>query len=169
EAATRHLDEAALAMNGEASRRNCSHLAGRQPLDGAEGARAELARIEEMEPPLAEHGPGAGRGIAAANEVEDVVHMVGPVDLRFALAHPTLIAGACFVLRALLRLSRGDQVGGLEQCRDAERKNLVEIEAADAVLGRDRHVLLKDDRPFVEAIDRAKDGEARARLAENDR
>src|SRR5690348_8391099 len=42
EAAARHLDEAALAMNVEASRRNRGHLAGRQSLDGTEGTTPSL-------------------------------------------------------------------------------------------------------------------------------
>src|SRR6185437_1711568 len=168
-AAALDFDEAALGVNGEAGRTDRRHLARTKTLHFTEGARDRLARIEEMEPPAIRHRPRAGRWIAAADEVVDGIDGVGPVDPRLGLAHPALVARAFARLRALLRLAGHQQIGGFEQRRHAGREDLVEIDAAQRVVGTDLDRLLQQYRPLVEAVHRAKDAEPRPLLAEDDR
>ena len=123
----------------------------------AESRGGDLSRVEQIEFLLAVHRPGAGRRVAAADQVVDEIDMVRPVDPRLGFAHPALIGGAAFVLGAFRSRARHDEIGGLDQRLDPEREDLVEIERAGGVVGADRHALLQDHRPFVETRGRAED------------
>src|SRR5579883_235934 len=169
EAATQHLNETALGMHGHARRRDGDDLAGTQSLNGAECSGDLLARIEYVEPPIADAGPRARCGIAAADQIVDGLDMRRPIDARLLLSHPAFVGGEAFGLRLLHGPAGGDEVGRLEQCRDAERKDLVEIDAPDRIVGQDLHLLLEDHRPFIEPIDRTEDRQSGPASAEDDR
>ena len=82
---------------------------------------------DEAKQALAEHRPGAGGRIAAADEVVDEIDMVRPVDPRFSFAHPAFIGGLAFILCGLGGASGDDEFGGLCERLDAKREDLVEI------------------------------------------
>src|SRR6185437_10968722 len=115
---------------GEAAAVDGRHLTRNQPSNRAEGPRDRLARIEDLEPLAATTRPSAGGGIAAANQIVDLVDMARPVDVGFGLAHPAFIGSEAFVLRRAG--SAGDShVGGFQKSIDAGGKDLIEVEAAD--------------------------------------
>src|SRR6266851_1079328 len=169
EATAQHLDEAALAMDHDACGARIDHFAEARALDLGEGPSDVLARVEQIEAAAIDRRPGAGRRVAAANEVVSDLDMVGPVDARFRRAHPALVCGLALVLMALLRLAGDDEVGRLEQSGHAQREDPVEIEAAHGVVRPDRNFLLQQDGPFVEPFHRPEDAEARAAAPEHDR
>src|SRR5580658_3776048 len=150
EAAAQQLDGAAGRVDGDARRRRRDDLAGAMALHRGEGAGDMLLRVEEVEPAAAERRPGAGRRVAAADQIVDGLDMMAPVDARFRFAHPAFVGRLAFVLRLLPSLARSDEIGGLEQRRHAQRKDLVEIDAAQRVVGEDLDFLLQDDGTFVE-------------------
>src|SRR5439155_208370 len=82
------LHEAALCENSHPPVADRDHLADLASPHHADGPGSDLACIEQIEFTLAEIRPGAGRGVAAADQVVDEIDMVRPVDVRFGLTHP---------------------------------------------------------------------------------
>ena len=98
----------------------------------------------------------------------NVVHVVGPVDLRLALAAPALVACLGLVLNRFLVLTRDDQIGRLEHRRHAHREQPVEIDRPQGVVLAHRRALLQDHRALVQAVRGTEDGEPGFGLALDD-
>ena len=58
-----------------------------------------LPNIEQLQSLAVEQRPSTRRRIAAADQVVDLVHVAGPVDLRLRLADDALVASRRLVLR----------------------------------------------------------------------
>src|SRR5579883_1571222 len=129
-AAAQHLDEAAAGEHGEALRSRLDDLADLLALDLAEGAGDALARVEDLELLAAYGRPGTGRRIGGADQIVDDLDAVRPVDPRFGIAEPALIARLRFILDRLLRLAGENEIGGFEEGGDAGWEDLVEIDGA---------------------------------------
>ena len=127
-----------------------------------------LFRVEHLEFHPVQGGPRAGRRIAAANQVVDEIHVVGPVDARLALAAPAFIAGLRLVLHQLLVLAGHDQVGRLDHGGHAHGKQAIEVDRAQRVVGADLGFLLQHHVAFVEAVVRAENRQARLGLTLDD-
>ena len=95
----RDLDEAALAVHDQRAVVDRHDLAELLALHLGEGAGDALRRVEHEQLLAIERGPGAGCGIAAADQVVDDVDVVRPVDARFRIADDALVAGVRLVLR----------------------------------------------------------------------
>src|ERR1051326_8838896 len=84
EAQARAFDKAALRVNANALGAGRDNLAQFFAAHRAKGRRHNLLRVEEIELLLAGIGfqrrPGAGRGVAAADQIVNEIDMVGPVD-----------------------------------------------------------------------------------------
>src|SRR5690242_10388334 len=88
EAHPRHLDVAALGEDSHARLADRDDLADFASADRAKGRGGDLARIEQVELALTCHGPGAGRRVAAADQVVHEVDMGRPVDPGLGLSDP---------------------------------------------------------------------------------
>src|SRR5579862_2938714 len=137
-----HLDLSALGGDTEAFGAKCRHLADRT-LDRAEGAEPVLSRIEDLDLAATEGRPCAGRRVAAADQVVDVIDVVMPVDAGLGGAAPAFVGRSAFVLDRFAVAARDDQVGRLQHRCDAQREEMVEVEAADRVVGADGDLLLQ--------------------------
>src|SRR4026208_281582 len=81
-----------------------AHLAA----DIREAPERMLARVVDLELLAAERRPRAGGGVAAADQVVALVHVMRPVDARLGLATPALVTGLGFVLHGLGVRACGD-------------------------------------------------------------
>src|SRR5260370_31725121 len=133
----RHLHEAALGEDPHARLTDRDDLADLASADRAKGRGDDLARIEQVELALTCRGPGAGRRVAAADQIVHEIDMGRPVDTGLGPAPPALIGGSAFVLSRFGRATRNNQVGGLYQRFHSEWEDLVEIERAGGVVGAD--------------------------------
>src|SRR5262245_25543468 len=79
---SRHLDKASLGEDSHPLVTDRDNLADLASAHHGKGLSRELSRIEQVEFLLAESRPGAGCGVAAADQVVDKIDMVRPVDLR---------------------------------------------------------------------------------------
>src|SRR5581483_77580 len=137
-----HLNRSALsddveALGGEAG--NFADLAA----DIGKTPEYKLAGVEDLKPSTVQGGPCARSGIAAANQIIDVVEGLGPVDLRLGGAAPSFIAGSGLVLLRLGMLAGQDEVGGLDHRLDAHGKEAIEIYTTERVIGADGRSLLQ--------------------------
>src|SRR5947209_17581038 len=76
----RDLDKAALGEDPHARLADRDDLADLASADRAKGRSDDLARVEQVELAFACRGPGAGRRVAAADQIVDEIDMVRPVD-----------------------------------------------------------------------------------------
>src|ERR1019366_4406363 len=164
-----HLDEAALAMDHDIGAVSRHDLADLFALHLGEGAGDALRALEQEQLLAVERGPGAGRRIAAANEVVGEVDVRGPVDVGFGIADDAFVAGVGFVLLMCFGGAGDDLVGGLQQAGDARREHLVEVEGAERVVVLDRDGLRQDDRALVQTVGGAEYGKTGFLAAEDDR
>jgi hypothetical protein len=74
-----------------------------------------LAHSVQLQFLTLERRPGSRSRIAAADEVVDQIEVVVPVDPRFGVAAPTLVARLRFLLHPAHSAAVDDQVGGLLQ------------------------------------------------------
>src|SRR5947209_3358944 len=72
----RHLDKAALGQDSHPLVADRDNLADLVSAHHAKSLGRDLARVEQIEFPLAEGRPGAGCGVAAADQVVDEIDMV---------------------------------------------------------------------------------------------
>src|SRR5688572_15102389 len=163
-----HFDAPALRSHLEGLVGDFHHLAD-FALDCAVGSHDVFAGIENLQLAARSGAPGAGRGIAAADQVVDEIDVVRPVDARLGLAAPALVARLGFVLQHFPVLRRNYQICCLEHRLHSHREEAIEVHRAERVVGTDRGFLLQDHRPFVESVGRAKDAQAGLRLAPDDR
>src|SRR5262249_6483169 len=108
EAHSRHFDKAALGEDSHPFLADRDHLADFASAHHAKGLSRELARVEQIEFLLAEFRPGAGCGVAAADQVVDEIDMVCPVYLRLGFANPALVGRPALILGALGRATGND-------------------------------------------------------------
>ena len=113
--------------------------------------------------------PGARRRVGGADQVVDLGHRLGPVDLGNVLLEPALVGLLRMVLRDLRRLAGLHEVDRLHHGVDAEREQLLEVDVAQRLVGADRDLLLQQDRPLVEAFVRPEDRKPRLGPAHGDR
>src|SRR5262249_18507295 len=90
-ARAQHFDEAALRGHLEARVGNVGDLAD-LALHVGEAAEKMLARVENLDLLAAKRAPRSRRGVAAADEVVDRIHVVAPGEARLAVAAPALVA-----------------------------------------------------------------------------
>jgi len=107
ELGAQHFDAAALSADLEALVGQFDYFAD-LALDRTERAHRMLAGVEDLQFFFFQRGPGARRGVAAADQVVDEVDVVGPVDARLGPAAPAFIAGPGFVLHHFSMFIRND-------------------------------------------------------------
>src|SRR5882757_1861016 len=116
-----HFNLPALRTDAEApiaNRRDRTDVAGRL----RKPAQDMLAHIEQLQLLTVQQRPGARCGVAAANEVEDDVDVIVPIDARFRRSAPALVACMGVVLRSRRGAAPRHQFGRLQQRRNAHRK-----------------------------------------------
>ena len=86
-----HFDEAALTVDHQAGADLRHHLADLLALYLAEGAGDALGALEQEEFFAVMRGPRAGGWVAAADQVEGLVDMGGPVDPGFGLTDDAFV------------------------------------------------------------------------------
>ena len=135
----------------------------------AEGAGDALGAFKQEQLLAVMRRPGARGRIAAANQVEGLVHMGRPMDLGLGLADNAFIAGGGFILRnrrspARRRPCRQPRSGRRRpsgrSCRN--RACPAYPRARSAPPGQDH-------RTFVQTVIRAENAEAGFRTAKDDR
>ena len=94
-----HLDQPAMRADREAAAFDLHYLAGLEAFHRGEYVHWDFLRLEEIEFLLTPFAPSARRGIAAADEVVNLVGVVRPVDLGFGGAAPAFIGRLRFILR----------------------------------------------------------------------
>src|SRR4051794_2070408 len=117
----------------------------------------DFAAIKDLQFRAVQRGPGAGRGVAAPDQVVNVLDRPAPLDARLCLAAPSFVSGLALVLHGLLVPTRDDKVGSLQHCLDAHWKELVEIDVTQGLVRPDLDLFLKDDWTFVEPVRGTKD------------
>ena len=99
------------------------------------GSRAGNGFFEHLQCRPVERRPRAGRRVAAADEVVDLPPGLAPVDAGVVRAAAALIGGLPVILLDARRLAGLDQVDRLQHRLDAHRKQPVEIDRAERVVG----------------------------------
>ena len=128
-----------------------------------------FARVEDIDLLAFDGAPRARRGIGGADQVVDLGDGLGPIDLGHLFLEPALVGLLGVVLGDLRRLAGFDEIDRLHHGVDAERKELLEIDIAQRLVGADRHFLLQQDRPLIEPLVGPEDGKARLGAAHGDR
>src|SRR6202012_2466579 len=85
------LDLASLRRNSNALIADFGHGAD-AALHLRESARRVLARVVQLQSPVVEQGPRAGRGITAADQIVGLINVGMPVDARLRLTAPAFVA-----------------------------------------------------------------------------
>ena len=125
--------------------------------------------VENLHGLAVERRPGAGRGVAPADQRIDLAPGFRPVDARvFGTAAP-LIGRERLVLLEARRLAGLHEVDRLQHGLHAHWEEPVEIDAAERVGRRDRRLLLHEHVAGIEAVVGPEDREPGFLLAENDR
>src|SRR6266508_4480326 len=132
------------------------------------GAR-ELLGVEELHGRSLMRGPRTRLWIRTADEVPDGLDGLLPVDLDVFLLAPPFVRRLGFVLNDSRRRAGAHQIHGLEQRRDPERIEPLEVEAAQGVAVPDLDVLLQQDRPRIQTLVGPEDAQPGPRLAHHDR
>jgi len=138
------------------------------PLTLAKGTRRMLARGVQLQFLTLERRPCGRSRIAAADEVVDEIEVVMPVDPRFGITAPTFVARLGFILHPAHGAVGCDQVGSLLEGCNPHRKQAVEIDAPERVVGTDRGLLLQDDGTLIEAVGGPKYAKSGTRIAADD-
>ena len=116
-----------------------------------------------------EHGPGAGRRIAAADQPVDLLPRLAPIDLGVVGAAEAFVGRLGFVLLDARRLAGFHEIDAFQHRLDAHREQAVEIDGAERVGVGDRRFLLDQDVAGIEAVVRPEDRQAGFLLALDDR
>src|SRR5262249_13128418 len=114
-------------------------------------------------------GPRSWRGVAAPDEIVDLLSRFRPIDPRLRLPDPAFIARLRFILNGF-RCAPGDgKVCALQKGFDPERKYFLEIDGPERVVRLDADLFLQNDGPFVEAVGWPKNREPGLRPPQHDR
>jgi hypothetical protein len=90
-------------------------------------------RVEDMHIPAVQRTPSSRLGVCATNEVPDLLHRFGPVDLDISFAAPAFIGRLRFILRHFGRGAIAHQIHGFDHGFDTHGKKRIEIQAAQRV------------------------------------
>src|SRR5579871_4032630 len=163
-----NLDQPTLGSDLEALRGNIRDLAdlsrhvGKTPEEG-------LAAVEDLQLFAVECGPRARRRIASPNQVVDVIDGLGPINFGLGRAAPAFVTGGRLILHGLGMFTGDHEVRRFEHRFDAHRKQAVEIDATQRVVGPDRRLLLKNDSALVQSVGGTEYRQPSLRIAFNDR
>ena len=116
-----------------------------------------------------ERRPGAGRGIAAADQTVDLPPRLAPVDLRVVGAAAAFIGRLALVLLDARRLAGLHEIDRFHHRLDAHREQAVEIDRAERVGGADRRLLLDQHVAGIETVVGPEDRQPGLLLALDDR
>src|SRR5262249_14057079 len=135
------FDAAVGAGNSEAiglDRDDLTHLAG----NPFWVARRQRFRLEHLEALAVQSRPGAGRRIAAADEIVDLPPRLAPVDAGIICRAAALIGRLAFVLPDARRRAGFDEIDRFQHRLDPHREQAIEIDRAERVLEADWRLFL---------------------------
>ena len=113
--------------------------------------------------------PGAGRGIATADQAVDLLPRPAPIDMGIVGTATAFIACFRLVLLDPRRLAGFDEIDRFEHGLDAHGKQPVEIHRAERVGCRYRRLFLDQHVAGIESVVRPEDRQAGFALALDDR